>query len=55
MGFINVEFDANLEVLNWTGNPILLDNTILQGKYFASVGCESGRITYCSHAKLSLL
>ena len=32
LGLINVNFDASFEVESWTGNPILLDNTVQQGK-----------------------
>ena len=32
MGFINVSFDENFEVKTWSGDPILLDKAIPQGK-----------------------
>lgn len=32
LGFLRVAFDANGAVTNWTGNPILLDDTIEQGE-----------------------
>ena len=33
MGFLNVTFDENYEVQSWSGNPVLLDKSIEQGKY----------------------
>ena len=32
MGVLNVTFDDGGEVQSWDGNPVLLDNTIPQGK-----------------------
>jgi hypothetical protein len=31
MGFINVTFDDDFEVKSWSGSPVLLDKSILQG------------------------
>ena len=32
MGFINVTFDEKFDVQSWSGDPILLDKSIPQGK-----------------------
>jgi 5'-nucleotidase len=32
MGFMNVTFDDKFEVKTWSGQPVLLDNSIPQGK-----------------------
>ena len=32
LGLLETTFDANGELLRWQGNPILLDNTVEQGK-----------------------
>ena len=39
-GILHVNFDVNLDVQSWSGNPILLDNTITQGNLKEKRGWE---------------
>ena len=32
LGYLNVTFDDKGEVTGWSGNPILLDNSVVEGK-----------------------
>ena len=34
LGQLNVEFDGNGDVVSYTGNPILLDSSVAEGKRF---------------------
>ena len=39
MGFLNVTFDENFDVVGWSGNPVLLDKSIARGNQCMTLMC----------------
>ena len=40
LGYLNVAFDNNGQVKNWTGNPILLDSSVPKGRFAKMMYCS---------------